>query len=539
MRVVYGVQFETRPPEGTPNEDVPSIVRKKVADWVADWYKVRRSMDIVFPIDGGTLTPLEAHQVKVLRQAASFGESLWSCEWAYPSDEEPNLLWQSQCLVAHSVGQTEVSFLLRLAVKEFQIRSVHFDVRRPRLIKGLVDDLPCYLGGRRVQSTPRLLSATDVDSFVEQTLLSPDRRLPAVVVSQDAYTGLYSVDPLGMADRLAGLAEVYYFANKWVSFGLSDRLSGRLSCYNGAVRIYWPGFRRDSDPFDHPLFTPQRILRLREAGQDIGDVVFRRLVAISAIQITEGPITQRSRARIAGEEHAKRQALIAEITSGRADKERLQTEVASVLEQVTKLQEEKEQLQALVESVTAELDEQKRLWADYGKLVRAEDEAVAAEQAVEEEGAEREFTGVRAALDQAASDFAGQLIVLESAEESADDSRFRDPAQVYNGLEAIAEVAKKYFQTKATSKSMGPWEDVFRSLGFEYAARDSQTTATKYREQRTFTYEGKTVTMSKHITLGGGSRENCLQIYFDVDELAKRFVIGYCGKHLDYARMRT
>src|SRR2546426_182819 len=59
MRVVYGVQFEVRGPEATPDQDVPSIVKKKVADWVADWYKRRRSMDIVFPMEWRGLTPLE------------------------------------------------------------------------------------------------------------------------------------------------------------------------------------------------------------------------------------------------------------------------------------------------------------------------------------------------------------------------------------------------------------------------------------------------------------------------------------------------
>jgi hypothetical protein len=171
--------------------------------------------------------------------------------------------------------------------------------------------------------------------------------------------------------------------------------------------------------------------------------------------------------------------------------------------------------------------------------VKAEDEAAAEEQIVEEEGAGREFTTVRAALDQAASDFAGQVIALESAKEPADASRFRDPMQVYNALESVSEFAKKYFQTKAAGESMGPWEDAFKSFGFDYASRDSQTTASKYREQRTFVYQGNAVTMAKHVTLGGGSRENCPQIYFEVDETAKRFVLGYCGRHLDFARMRT
>jgi hypothetical protein len=45
--------------------------------------------------------------------------------------------------------------------------------------------------------------------------------------------------------------------------------------------------------------------------------------------------------------------------------------------------------------------------------------------------------------------------------------------------------------------------------------------------------------MLRHLTLGGGDRTNCLQIYFDVDEKTKKFAIGYCGRHLPYYGMRT
>lgn len=60
-----------------------------------------------------------------------------------------------------------------------------------------------------------------------------------------------------------------------------------------------------------------------------------------------------------------------------------------------------------------------------------------------------------------------------------------------------------------------------------------------YGAERTFVHRGRKLVMQRHLTLGGGDRQNCLQIYFDVDESRQRFVIGYCGMHLRYYGMTT
>ena len=45
--------------------------------------------------------------------------------------------------------------------------------------------------------------------------------------------------------------------------------------------------------------------------------------------------------------------------------------------------------------------------------------------------------------------------------------------------------------------------------------------------------------MFKHLTLGGGDKVNCLQIYFEADDEVGNMDIGYCGEHLPYAKQRT
>ena len=116
----------------------------------------------------------------------------------------------------------------------------------------------------------------------------------------------------------------------------------------------------------------------------------------------------------------------------------------------------------------------------------------------------------------------------------------RSPMELYHAIEAIHDIAMKYFKSKEKQQSLGgPLENLFRERGYKYTPHESDTTKNQFAEQRTFLYKDKKLMFEKHITLGGGSRENCLQIYFEFDEDDKKIIIGYCGPHLDYSRMRT
>ena len=45
--------------------------------------------------------------------------------------------------------------------------------------------------------------------------------------------------------------------------------------------------------------------------------------------------------------------------------------------------------------------------------------------------------------------------------------------------------------------------------------------------------------MQRHLTLGGGSTNHCLQVYFEFDDGAARVAVGYCGRHLRYFSQRS
>lgn len=86
------------------------------------------------------------------------------------------------------------------------------------------------------------VGSTDVEAFVRERLQKPDRDRPLVVISVARGTPNYLIPPSEAAARLNELAEVVTLTDGDAGWELSKLVGGRLSCYWGAVRLYWPGF---------------------------------------------------------------------------------------------------------------------------------------------------------------------------------------------------------------------------------------------------------------------------------------------------------
>lgn len=74
---------------------------------------------------------------------------------------------------------------------------------------------------------------------------------------------------------------------------------------------------------------------------------------------------------------------------------------------------------------------------------------------------------------------------------------------------------------------------------FKFTSFESPTTLSLFGADRVFHHHGQSRMMTRHLTLGGGGANTCLQIYFDFDDANRRALIGYCGRHLPYSTQRT
>jgi len=122
---------------------------------------------------------------------------------------------------------------------------------------------------------PYTVGSGRVEAFTD-FIKSPERCLPIVVISQaNDEHGHWPINAVAAARKVQGLAHLI----KLEDDKSAQRLRGFLrehGCYNGAVRIYWPGYKVTDSRDSHPFWPPSR---MRTAGYEasITNEVFARI----------------------------------------------------------------------------------------------------------------------------------------------------------------------------------------------------------------------------------------------------------------------
>ena len=526
MRTVYATQFRVQPKSGQPTSSAIQAISDSVAAWVTDRYK-KQGVPVAIEFDGEPREPKPNHKITALAEVMD-NNALITLEWFYPHDPDRSLLWSTQITIAASKGEIEVAVLVRITSIEFAVQPLEYDLGRPRVVPMLLGSFNCAAGACPLTPIPTVLDVSDVKSFVEHTLLNPGRLLPVVVVSPDIWTDKALVDAGTMQDALAGLATVAALKTKWAAYELTEAVGSLYSCYKGAVRIYWPGFKPvPDDSSDHHVFLPALIREHLKHGRPLERHVFRMLASLGAFRFTEGIVISRARAALERNRRAHFDSLVGQAKKGdsTADKELLDL----ALSENDRLEKEKTQDKERISELESEIANYRANFISAYEYQEGDSAAEIGTVEVDEATPQN----VLDALERVSERCNDILVIYKSAWGSAQDSDFARPEDVLKALLAVAELGKEYFASKG-KRSMGPWEAFFEKCGLKYASTESQNTLNMYGDDRKFRHEGRRTQMLKHITLGKGDRKNCLQIYFEANEKASRVEIGYCGRHLPY-----
>lgn len=391
---------------------------------------------------------------------------------------------------------------------------------RPRLLT----DLPSHFDVRYLDESPltaksRALSYEDLSFLVRYELLDPDRVHPILVLSP-LEDESYVVSPDTLASSFLTLAEVVHAETPKSTYALTHELGGaQFSCYNGAARVYLPGFSTESDPLRHPLLMP------RQLGNHAIRFRLAQYLARHSVRYYEPdddiPRLRDLRAIEADRRRRELQeALAAARSAGSVE------EWASLAEDYA---EENEELRQENEG----LREQLRIAQQNNKLLSQSFHQAAAESARGLERAEPEFepTNVLEAVERAESMFADDLLILPTTEESAEDSPYRRPGRILEALKIMAEVA--------AMKKDGPLgkglKEAFEERGLDYRSGIAESTPKKLQQQYEFAGEDRVYFCEEHIRFGNSyDPADCARIYFTTRvEDEPRFVIGHVGRHLD------
>jgi hypothetical protein len=587
MANVCAYQFVLRPREGQSSQDCLDAVRDEMADWICEIYRAVGLDGVAIPFDGTSTPPHPAHELWSDQRECTT-HRLATIEWAWPDGDDPTLSWLLSCTVACDDKAVQTALLIQIVSRPFVLRPLHFVLKEnnplsflPSLATRLLRLWPAEIGGWPIPMEVRTLRANAIDRFVRETLLNDARVLPVVVVNLGGPVNIRGDGLQGAQNRLLGLAQLVALANTSAGQRLSQLLPNDPTWEDCPLRVYWPCSSYDP-PGVQALFSPQEMAQELQ-GKALDQVLLTKFLEFSAVRYREGDLIRAARLAVDRERAAWRH------TANTAEREtdNARTESRQAQEERDRLRQECDTARQVIRSLQTDLaalsdtargsaarsesfdelaTELERAWDDNRRLtaaIEAEQRQLAelrAELRTHQENwnlfassraaegrapapaasSERTFLTVADALQAAAEDFADVLEVWPDATRSAALSPFRMPGKVYRALEAIAEVGRDYFQAKDGGPPLGPVERAFACrVPFKYTGFESHTTLNLYGAERIFHHGEQSRQMQRHLTLGGGDTNNCLQIYFDFDDASQRVPIGYCGRHLPYHRQRT
>ncbi len=343
----------------------------------------------------------------------------WALTYRHRDTDDSTLGWRAICELSETDG--EVRFTLRLAQESLEprVRPAVDVPGRPRIVRDLAKGLGGSLDGRSLGTHPWPVLSDEVVHLVH-LLTDPARLLPVVVASIDPETGRPSIDPLQLADQLVGLVHVATLQTVPASFELTEHVGRLRTVYDGAVRLYWPGFSLDADhPYLHrpwlsrtvdlidgltlvqgrPIGFSRRLLGL------IGDVAALRIGPDPRVRMLRRETEKRRRAS-ERDELVRRVAAQVTIPDVFADEFDRQARLITELKFKNELLEE----------------ENERLERDVERLVRsfADVQAAVAEERGDSDETAIPPRTIREALERLAGSCTDAVIVLPDAYESAD-----------------------------------------------------------------------------------------------------------------------
>ena len=119
-------------------------------------------------------------------------------------------------------------------------------------------------------------------SDLEALILAPQRRLPIIVVSELVGETLAGDLRERLSQDTCGLAHTVYLSHD-ATFEMTKRMGKEWSCYNGAVRLFWPLREGNKHHRSHPLWTYDQILS-RAASEAQARERFRNLISGRVIE---------------------------------------------------------------------------------------------------------------------------------------------------------------------------------------------------------------------------------------------------------------
>lgn len=520
MRTVFATTLTVNDPADS------KLALNMVSDWIRAWYD-RYKKNIRWPdeFSGVFLGSAEAefvfepdsrHRVivsSVLSTAVPVGR-LIDLSWDYPDIYDQTLGWSTKLTALQAADKLIVAIEVSVKGLTFQILPASVRLGAPRLVKDISRLRSVYLGAHPYNLAAQIVPAEDIEALT--TLLLDERRVfPVVVVSRQLTNERPLVDSLALAGQLAGTAQVFELEDRWSAFALTEIVGKELSCYGGAVRLYWPRFAVVDDPYRHRSWMPWSLADDAGVAQMVNALSAITSEA-SAFRYVEPPLLTQARTN-------------AQLKAREARREENPKEVDAWIEDVEKLEDLLQRANAELsglraENITLKDNVAALTTATYAAPLPA---AIAAPQPAQ---APAEPQTVRQAVEFAQAQ-TKHLEFLPMAFESAEESPYKKPERALEALLAIDRVANQWLASLDAGTPSGSNRDHFKKLGFDYANGISQTSQGKWGDEYKAVYNGVERDISQHITIGAKQADTCLSVHMAWLKDERKVLIAHVGRH--------
>jgi hypothetical protein len=413
-----------------------------------------------------------------------------------PDDSDDSLLWVSEVALGIPDEPLLAGVRVRMeAVPGAVLTPLQYEFGSPRIVRTLLQEFTVLDGRERAEARFAELGSSMVESLVDW-LVSEERRLPVVVVTRARDSGAMRMDVRALARELAGIGHVRVLSSGQASWTLTELIGRSLSAWDGAVRVYFPGFTTDDDPYRHRFWR--------------GDLVDGGLVArlrswfgtLAASRTAEHPVHEQlrsdRRARLAEAIASSDTAFLEECIS------ELETEDQRRRVEIDEL---KEQNAALTRTVERSHDELEAILANFAEIQRS---MPARQRSVTSDGREGPLT-VQAAIDDIAQQFSTRFyrervgITPQALDAGREFSSYNSPGELLRAAHTVIEAGALYHDNKLGTTP----KDYFAQRGFGYGARPGP-----------------------HLKVDDStSPDQCLRIYWENDAKTRRWTITHIGRH--------
>jgi hypothetical protein len=393
---------------------------------------------------------------------------------------------------------------------------VTLDIRCPKIVRSILDSCNDWKLGEVVLSTKpfKFFGAKDALTL-DAVIWHNDRNLPIVCISQDQDGPLTGDIAERFAADLSGLA-IVSLIDADAAWTLTKTRGKEWSCFNGAIRLYWPKVGNGTGPLDHPLWTKHSLLTSAASADDashkIREQLRRRILGLSAFSVNEPAelrhIRDTCRAKKAEEERA--------VLQSHADFEQLADSYAK----------ENDGLKQRLETDELEINDLRVQLANLQAAFQWK-QTTDAEIAPE---SELPPTTIAEAIDRARHSL-DRLYFGKDVDSgvAALSPEAGPPDKVLDYLKAL--------QKMADTQSAGPlgvtqvqW---LNGIGV-HASGESETIRNSDREMRKRIWHGLSgrQKFETHLKPNDSiSPDKCVRIYFDFDHKNGRVVVGWVGRH--------